>query len=215
MTHAAAGQVHIRPFLDPADPADAANLRPLADALYSLVFEMGGTISAQHGTGIARTPWVERQYGPLYDVFRQIKRIFDPENRFNPGKIVGPSAAWPLRYSSQFQKRNLQLNRPNEMADESANGAAKETGSGIQVLGTALHWETGELQQQIHACNGCGPCRAGSSPLRMCPIFRVKPEEAATPRAKANLLRHILADPDPQRVSADDVRAVADLCVNC
>src|SRR5260370_26129223 len=145
MTHAAAGQVHIRPFLDPADPADAANLRPLADALYSLVFEMGGTISAQHGTGIARTPWVERQYGPLYDVFRQIKRIFDPDNRFNPGKIVGPSAAWPLRHSSQFQKRNLQFNRPNEIADQSANAAAKDTRSGIPVLGPDLHRDTRDL----------------------------------------------------------------------
>jgi Fe-S oxidoreductase len=50
----------------------------------------------------------------------------------------------------------------------------------------------------------------------MCPIFRATHDEAATPRAKANLMRHILqADADPHLLSSDAVRAVADLCVNC
>src|SRR5438132_7579436 len=49
----------------------------------------------------------------------------------------------------------------------------------------------------------------------MCPIFRVTHGEAATPRAKANLLRRVWQAGDPKRVSEDDVRAVADLCVNC
>ena len=49
---------------------------------------------------MARTPWVERQYGPLMPVFRELKRIFDPKGILNPGKIVGPDPsrpAWPLR----------------------------------------------------------------------------------------------------------------------
>jgi Fe-S oxidoreductase len=50
----------------------------------------------------------------------------------------------------------------------------------------------------------------------MCPIFRATHDEAATPRAKANLMRHLLQpDTDPRLLSSDDVRAVADLCVNC
>ncbi len=50
----------------------------------------------------------------------------------------------------------------------------------------------------------------------MCPIFRAAPEEAATPRAKANLMRRLLQpDADPTRLSSDEVRATADLCVNC
>ena len=48
----------------------------------------GGTVSAQHGTGLARTPWVERQYGPLYPAFRELKAIFDPRRLFNPGRFV-------------------------------------------------------------------------------------------------------------------------------
>jgi Fe-S oxidoreductase len=50
----------------------------------------------------------------------------------------------------------------------------------------------------------------------MCPIFRATHAEAATPRAKANLMRHLLhEDADPRQLSSDEVRAVADLCVNC
>ena len=50
----------------------------------------------------------------------------------------------------------------------------------------------------------------------MCPIFRATHEEAATPRAKANLMRHLLQPgADPRLLSSDEVRAVADLCVNC
>src|SRR5262249_35560999 len=164
--------------------------------------ELGGTISTQHGTGLARTPWVERQYGPLHGVFRQLKQIFDPNGLFNPGKIVQSSRreSWPMRAS-------FTLPAP----PSTQNGDAEPEAA----TATRLHWEPDELVQQIHACNGCGHCRAEVAPLRMCPVFRAAPTEAATPRAKANLLRRVLADPDPQRLSSDDVRAVADLCVNC
>ena len=51
---------------------------------------------------------------------------------------------------------------------------------------------------------------------RMCPVFRVTHTEEATPRAKANLLRHLLQDGiDPRTLASEEVRAVADLCVNC
>ncbi len=65
-------------------------------------------------------------------------------------------------------------------------------------------------------CNGCGQCRTETPALRMCPIFRATHEEAATPRAKANLMRRLIQpDADPMRLASDEVRAVADLCVNC
>ena len=49
----------------------------LADEIHTLALKLGGTISTQHGTGLARTPWVERQYGKLYPVFRELKATFD------------------------------------------------------------------------------------------------------------------------------------------
>src|SRR5207249_8221448 len=100
LVHALTGQVHTRPLVDLDNPSDREKLWPVAEAVHALALSLGGTVSTQHGVGIARTPWVERQAGPLYPVFRELKRIFDPKNLLNPGKIVGPDPsreAWPLR----------------------------------------------------------------------------------------------------------------------
>jgi Fe-S oxidoreductase len=79
-----------------------------------------------------------------------------------------------------------------------------------------LLWKPTELPAQVGACHGCGDCRTQAAPLRMCPIFRATRAEEATPRAKANLLRDLLRPgADPRRLAAADVRAVADLCINC
>ncbi|MGH7171540.1 MAG: FAD-binding and (Fe-S)-binding domain-containing protein, partial [Gemmataceae bacterium] len=189
LIHAATGQVHMRPFIDWRGPQDGARLWALADEVYSIALDLGGTISAQHGTGLARTPWVSRQAGPLFAVFRELKSIFDPRHLFNPGKIIGPlpgAPAWPLR---SRDRRDVE---------------------------TLLHWSAGAVQSECHSCNGCGECRTASPAQRMCPIFRANRDESATPRAKANLMRHLLqTDADPRQLASDEVRVVADLCVNC
>jgi FAD/FMN-containing dehydrogenase/Fe-S oxidoreductase len=193
LVHAATGQVHMRPFLEYGRPEDLGRLWDLADEVYSIVLELGGTISAQHGTGLARTPWVARQAGPLFAVWRDLKALFDPKNLLNPGKIIGPAPGvpfWPLRRRAV---RDGQLPEP-----------------------AGLRWKAGEFADESLRCNGCGQCRTEAPGQRMCPIFRANPDEAATPRAKANLIRHLLQpDTDSRLLSSDDVRAVADLCVNC
>src|SRR5262249_7355251 len=100
-----------------------------------------------------------------------------------------------------------------EAAEPKAEEATGSTGK--EDFGPFLAWQANEIRQQVAACNGCGHCRVESPPLRMCPMFRVTHGEAATPRTKANLLRQVLGDPDLKRLSADDVREVADLCINC
>lgn len=65
------------------------------------------------------------------------------------------------------------------------------------------------------SCNGCGHCRTEVPGQRMCPIFRATHDEAATPRAKANLMRHLLQSSPASPLSSEEVREVADLCVNC
>jgi FAD/FMN-containing dehydrogenase/Fe-S oxidoreductase len=197
LVHAATGQVHIRPFLDLHRREDVARLWPLADDLYTVVLSFGGTISAQHGTGLARTPWVSKQYFRLYPVFKKLKAIFDPRHLFNPGKIVGPAPglpAWPLR---NFEIKLQQLEANTEETPQ-------------------LHWLPLEMADESHNCNGCGQCRIEAPPQRMCPIFRATHAEAATPRAKANLMRYLLhPDTDARALTSDEVRDVADLCVNC
>ncbi len=86
--HAGHGQIHIRPFLDLANPADVAKIGPLANDMYGQVLDVGGTISGEHADGLSRTAFIRQQYGPLADVFVDVKRIFDPANTFNPGKVV-------------------------------------------------------------------------------------------------------------------------------
>jgi Fe-S oxidoreductase len=215
LVHAGAGQVHTRPFLDLERPEDVAKLRPIADEVHGLALELGGTVSAQHGTGLARTPWVARQYGPLTGVFRELKRIFDPADLFNPGKIVGPDPSrpeWPLRRGAEDRGRRAEgQNQP----EASAMGPSSLS-SVLCPLSPSLRWQPGELPAQVAACNGCGHCRVEAPPTRMCPVFHATHAEAATPRAKANLLRHLLGPGgDPKRLADEDVRAAAALCVNC
>jgi FAD/FMN-containing dehydrogenase/Fe-S oxidoreductase len=208
LVHAGTGHVHMRPFLDLRGGDHAGKLWSLADDVYALALELGGTISAQHGTGLARTPWVEKQYGPLVSVFRELKATFDPRHLFNPGKIIGPAAGvhpWPLR--AQVPENWVAPTAPVAPANGAAPAAARED---------ALHWPPGQLADEAHRCNGCGRCRTEAPPERMCPLFRATHAEAATPRAKANLLRHLLLPgTDPRLLAGDAVRAVADLCVNC
>jgi FAD/FMN-containing dehydrogenase/Fe-S oxidoreductase len=192
LIHAGAGQVHTRPFLNLERADDASRLWSIAEKVHALAIELGGTVSTQHGTGLARTPWVARQLGPLYPLFRQVKAIFDPKNLFNPGKIVDPDpllATRPLRFDSVVEKMTLPL---------------------------ALHWEPDAPRLEVNHCNGCGQCRTESFAQRMCPTFRGTHNEDATPRAKANLLRDLLQrGADGVQLGAEEVRVVADLCVHC
>jgi FAD/FMN-containing dehydrogenase/Fe-S oxidoreductase len=218
LIHAGTGQVHTRPFLELNQPAEVAKLSALAEEVHSLALELGGTISAQHGVGLARTRWVARQYGPLYPVLHLLKKIFDPNGIFNPGKIVsadGATALWPLRLAIGTTEGTA--------APMPANGTPAVVSEGepaaeapVPARPYALRWKPGEFREEVVNCNGCGVCRTEAPDQRMCPIFRATHAEAATPRAKANLMRHLLASgTDSRLLSADEVRAVADLCVNC
>jgi FAD/FMN-containing dehydrogenase/Fe-S oxidoreductase len=192
LIHAGTGQVHARPFLDLSKPEQAAKLCALAEEIHALALEFGGTVSTQHGTGLARTPWVARQYGPLFSVFRDMKNLFDPLQILNPGKIVGSDSGaptWPLRRTPAY------------------------TGYSSP---TVFRWQAGEFRAESLNCNGCGHCRTEAFEQRMCPIFRATHAEEATPRSKANLLRQLLlAENGSHTLAAQEVREVADLCVNC
>jgi FAD/FMN-containing dehydrogenase/Fe-S oxidoreductase len=233
LIHACTGQIHTRPFLDLQRSADVSKLIAMAENFHALALELGGTVSTQHGTGLARTPWVARQAGPLYPLMRQLKAIFDPKNIFNPGKIVDPEpslASWPLRTLAPSEK---------EIDKETRRGGEGETlalplnpvspspplpvspSPGLLVSPSSasafqLRWQPDELRLEANHCNGCGECRSEAPSLRMCPLFRATQAEAATPRAKANLVRNLLQHTNSgQALAADQVRAVADLCINC
>ncbi|QEL14473.1 FAD-binding oxidoreductase [Limnoglobus roseus] len=227
LVHLLTGQIHTRPLLDVTLPADREKMWPLADKVHTLALELRGTISTQHGVGLARTPWVEKQYGPLTAVFREIKRTFDPKNILNPGKILGPDPsrpAWPMA------SHGVKGTQPGVWQTPASGSTSDGSGSFSAVSQTPdsdvspapfptpverqplLLWRDNSPQDEANKCNGCGDCRPRRGPVRMCPIFRATGDEAATPRAKANVVR--LLD-DPAKLEGDEVEAVARLCVNC
>src|SRR5216117_1880462 len=86
--HAASGLLHVRPVLDLHSTADLKKFRCVADQTSALVRQFKGSLSAEHGVGIARTEYMREQLGDeLLGVMREIKRTFDPKSIFNPGKI--------------------------------------------------------------------------------------------------------------------------------
>lgn len=190
--HAAAGQLHMRPFLEPPHPEQGPQIEALARDLYHVVFDCGGTVSGEHGDGLSRSAFLSQQYGPLYNVFRQIKAIFDPKNLLNPGKVITDDP--------HLTSKNL---RPAAAPAEAP-------------LEWHLRWNTLEVLQVASRCNGCGHCRTQEHEQRMCPVFRIAPLEDASPRAKANLMRHLATGTiSPEASASPEFKQLADLCFNC
>lgn len=207
--HASHGQLHVRPFLDLGRSEDVGKLYTLADNLYQEVWKLGGTISGEHGDGLSRTPYVRKQYGPLFDAFGEIKRLFDPQQICNPGKIVPTpesESRTPLRrISSPAAETTAQIDR--------VNGKASSTPTLVPLQ---LDWHDDEMVHTACVCNGCAACRTQSEETRMCPIFRFAPREEASPRAKANLARGIMTGTLPAGTMLEDAsKALSDLCVHC
>ncbi len=165
LIHAATGQVDMRPFLDLRRREDGAKLWALADEVYDIVLEMGGTISSRNGVGLARSPWVSRQCGRLYPVFRELKALFDPRRLFNPGKIVGSapgSLIWPLRKGAS-EGPAIGPDPAGESADPSLSALPPPAAA------RQLRWRPDEAAQESNSCNGCGRCRTTEASLRHVP----------------------------------------------
>jgi len=190
--HAGHGELHVRPYLDLRTARDIDRMRQVADEVYEAVWALGGSISGEHGLGLARTAFLRRQSGPLYPLMQQVKELFDPKGVLNPGKVIADD--------------------PDQMVRHLRFG----TGYYIREPETVLRWRPGELAEVIERCNGCGHCRSLDHVLAMCPVFRATGEEAASPRAKPNLLRDLLGGKLRNTALTDEaVRQVTDLCVNC
>jgi len=203
--HAMHGQLHLRPFLDIARQDDVDAVQPLAEDLYRETLDAGGTISGEHGDGLSRTWFVERQSGPLYPLMREVKRIFDPQNILNPGKVISEA---PQAVHDRLRKVSA-ANPPPE------NGTAAETAP-APLIELQLNWDMDQVALAARNCNGCGRCRTTLDDTRMCPLFRLSPAEEASPRAKANLARGLLTGAlAPDNLGRDELKEVADLCFNC
>jgi FAD/FMN-containing dehydrogenase/Fe-S oxidoreductase len=192
--HAAAGLLHVRPVLDLHNADDLKRFRQIADEVAALVAQFNGSLAAEHGVGIARTEFLKQQVGPeLYRVMREIKASFDPNNLFNPGKIIGSGRFRIDNHLRQGVDRNLVLPFEPRLAF-----AARDESF------------TANLEQ----CNGCGGCLKQTA--TMCPTFMATGEEGMSTRGRANLIRAALElreIPDP--LQSEELEYALGNCLSC
>src|SRR5437660_586114 len=191
---AAIGLLHVRPVLDLHSADDLRKFRLVADQTSALVRQFKGSLSAEHGVGIARTEYMRDQLGDaLLNVMREIKRTFDPKNIFNPGKIFG------FAHKIDNHLRN-NFTRPIELPFEPRLAFAFKDRSFI-----------GNLEQ----CNGCGGCRK-DAPI-MCPTFIATGDEVMSTRGRANIIRRSLelrsSGHDP--LKSAELEAALSNCLSC
>src|SRR3989344_2997555 len=107
LMHTIAGHIgdanfHIIPLVDLANPAHRKAIMELTPLVYQLVAKYKGSITGEHNDGIIRTPYLNLMYSPeVLALFAETKRIFDPENIFNPGKKVGGTMADIEKYMAR------------------------------------------------------------------------------------------------------------------
>ena len=87
--HAGDGNLHPTYIVDRDDPTAEARIDATRDGIYRAALELGGTITGEHGTGLAKKPWLELQRGArAVEVMRAIKQALDPKGLLNPGKVL-------------------------------------------------------------------------------------------------------------------------------
>jgi len=99
--HAGSGEIHLRPILNLKTVEGNQLFRTIAEEIATLVKKYDGSLSGEHGDGRLRGEFIKQMVGPKnYELLRTIKRTWDPENIFNPNKIVDtPSMNTMLRYT--------------------------------------------------------------------------------------------------------------------
>lgn len=97
--HVGDGNFHIIPLMDFSARDFRKTLTEITERVLTLVFEFGGSMSAEHNDGLIRTPYLPKMFGrEVYNLFVETKKIFDPLGIFNPGKKVGASLDYALEH---------------------------------------------------------------------------------------------------------------------
>ncbi len=97
--HVGDGNFHIIPLMKLGDPNAPKVIKELGDEVYKLVFEYEGSMSGEHNDGLVRGPYLKQMYGEkILDLFLQTKRIFDPQDIFNPGKKAEADREFALKH---------------------------------------------------------------------------------------------------------------------
>lgn len=189
--HASVGLVHIRPLHDLHNQADIAQMKQIQAEVFPLVQKYGGSWSGEHGDGIVRGAYNRAFFGEtLYQAFRQMKTLFDPEGRMNPGKIIAPP---PMDSHLRFGEHYRPL-----------------------LLNTHFHYrDHGNMLAAVEQCSGVGACRKTLSGV-MCPSYMATRDERHSTRGRANALRLVITGQlGAHGLASPELAAAMELCLAC
>ncbi|MCH7768841.1 MAG: anaerobic glycerol-3-phosphate dehydrogenase subunit C [Nitrospinae bacterium] len=131
--HAGSGNIHVNPLLNMKDAGEVALMEELASRAHELTLALGGTLSAEHGDGLARTAYLKEAMGELYPALVEVKDLFDPRRIMNPGKIIADE---PVPFTTQLRY-----------------------GPEYKWVETVSAFDTEKLRLEVEKCHGCGACR--------------------------------------------------------
>lgn len=190
--HAGSGELHLRPIINLKTKEGNRLFRTIAEEVATLVKKYRGSLSGEHGDGRLRGEFIRQMVGEKnYHLLQEIKRSWDPQNIFNPNKIVDtPPMNTMLRY---------------------------EPGQFTPEFKTVFRFHQQDILQHAEQCNGSGDCRKTHlSGGTMCPSFMASRDEKDTTRARANILREFLTHSDKlNRFDHKEIYEVMDLCLSC
>lgn len=190
--HAGSGEIHLRPIINLKTKEGNQLFRTIAEEIATLVKKYNGSLSGEHGDGRLRGEFIKQMVGEKnYGLLKKIKRTWDPDNIFNPHKIVDtPSMNTMLRYTP---------------------------GQQTPAFKTIFRFHNQDMLQHAEQCNGSGDCRKTElSGGTMCPSFMATRNEKDTTRARANILREFLTHSDKlNRFDHKEIYEVMDLCLSC
>ncbi|MBK6936386.1 MAG: FAD-binding protein [Chitinophagaceae bacterium] len=191
--HAGAGEVHVEPIVNLKSEQGLKTFRTILADTVELVKKYKGSLSGEHGDGRLRGEYIPAVVGEeTYQLFQQVKNIFDPNHIFNAGKITGtPAMDTHLRVQQKPAERKL-----NTSFDFSS---------------------TDGILRLAEKCSGSGDCR--KMPVSggvMCPSYMATRLEKDTTRARANVLRQFLSNElDGQPFNHKEIKEIMDLCLSC
>ena len=191
--HAGSGELHLRPIIDLKKKEGVQLFRTVAEDTAALVKKYRGSLSGEHGDGRLRGEFIPLMIGRHnYELIRDLKRVWDPHNIFNPGKIVDTP---PMDTSLRFEPDQV-TKQFDTILDFSANQG---------------------ILRAAEQCNGSGDCRKTElSGGTMCPTYMATRREKDTTRARANILREMITRSDKANPFAHaEIGEVMDLCISC
>lgn len=106
--HVGDGNFHIIPLMDMTDRTQRHLIPVISKQVYNLVLKYGGSLSAEHNDGLIRGPYLRQMYGDqIYLLFREVKRIFDPHNIFNPHKKTDANLEFSMHYIKKDNEHSV------------------------------------------------------------------------------------------------------------